>query len=398
MDGAGAGVGRFVAQKRAEHNLSQARLAELLADVTGNPAVTRHEVSRWERGTRRPRRYWLDALAGVLGVTIADFEDAARLAGHVTDDEAEALDLAQRVAASDVGGTLARIEAAVDDHAVAYPGTPPGLLLSQIRQYLRYVGRLLDGRMTLAQHRRLVTAGGWLSLLAATCSIDLHERPAAAGRLRTAADLAGHAEHPEMAAWCVETQAWQAVTDGDYRRAVALSHGAQQLAPAGSSAFIQATAQEGRALARLGDTTGTLDALARTARLVAPLPAPDRPEHHYLYDPSKADAYVGTTLAWIGDPAAESYARQVLARLESIADGPPRPRRAVSARLDLALALVASGKPDEAAHVALAAVTSGRLVPSNYWRAGEVVTAVGGLGVPEAVDLVEAFRSLGPAE
>ena len=201
-----------------------------------------------------------------------------------------------------------------------------------------------------------------------------------------------------MAAWCVETQAWQAVTDGDYRRAVALSHGAQQLAPAGSSAFIQATAQEGRALARLGDTTGTLDALARTARLVAPLPAPDRPEHHYLYDPSKADAYVGTTLAWIGDPAAESYARQVLARLESIADGPPRPRRAVSARLDLALALVASGKPDEAAHVALAAVTSGRLVPSNYWRAGEVVTAVGGLGVPEAVDLVEAFRSLGPAE
>jgi transcriptional regulator with XRE-family HTH domain len=394
----GAGIGAFVAQKRAEYGLSQARLAELLADVTGNPAITRHEVSRWERGQRRPRRYWLDALARVLGVTVADLEDAARLTGPITDDEAEALDLAQRVAATDVGGTLDRIEAAVDDHAVAYPGTPPDVLLPQIRRHLRYVGRLLDGRMTLAQHRRLVVAGGWLSLLAATCSIDLHHRPAAAARLRTAADLADHAGHGEIAAWCVETEAWQAVADGDHRRAVTLSQGAQQLAPAGSSALIQATAQEGRALARLGDTTGTLDALARTARLVAPLPVPDRPEHHYRYDPSKADAYVGTTLAWLGDPAAERYARQVLARLESTEDGPPRPRRAASARLDLALALVASGKPDEAAHVALAAVTSGRLVPSNYWRAGEVIRAVDGLGVPDAADLRDAFRSLGPTE
>jgi transcriptional regulator with XRE-family HTH domain len=394
----GAGIGAFVAQKRAEYGLSQARLAELLADVTGNPAITRHEVSRWERGQRRPRRYWLDALARVLGVTVADLEDAARLTGPITDDEAEALDLAQRVAATDVGGTLDRIEAAVDDHAVAYPGTPPDVLLPQIRRHLRYVGRLLDGRMTLTQHRRLVVAGGWLSLLAATCSIDLHHRPAAAARLRTAADLADHAGHSEIAAWCVETEAWQAVTDGDHRRAVTLSQGAQQLAPAGSSALIQATAQEGRALARRGDTTGTLDALARTARLVAPLPVPDRPEHHYRYDPSKADAYVGTTLAWLGDPAAERYARQVLARLESTEDGPPRPRRAASARLDLALALVASGKPDEAAHVALAAVTSGRLVPSNYWRAGEVIRAVDGLGVPDAADLRDAFRSLGPTE
>jgi hypothetical protein len=49
---------------------------------------------------------------------------------------------------------------------------------------------------------------------------------------------------------------------------------------------------------------------------------PDRPEHHYRYDPAKSDAYTTTTLAWIGDPAAEGYARQVLARLESVIDGP----------------------------------------------------------------------------
>ena len=160
----------------------------------------------------------------------------------------------------------------------------------------------------------------------------------------------------------------------------------------GDRTLIQATAQEGRAWARLGAAPQTRDALARTEALVTPLPMPDRPEHHYRYDPAKSDAYVATTLSWLGDPAAERYARQVLARLETTVDGPPRPRRAASARLDLALALTSTGRPDEAAATALEAVTSGLLVPSNYWRAAEVITAVDGKGIHEAADLREAYR------
>jgi hypothetical protein len=51
--------------------------------------------------------------------------------------------------------------------------------------------------------------------------------------------------------------------------------------------------------------------------LVSPLPVPDRPEHHYRYDPPKAQFYVVTTLSWLGDTAAESIARQVLAAIEA---------------------------------------------------------------------------------
>jgi hypothetical protein len=80
--------------------------------------------------------------------------------------------------------------------------------------YLRYVGRLLDARMTLAEHRRLLVVGGWLSLLAATTLIDLHRDQAAAAHLRTAAQLARESEHTEIAAWCLETQAWQVLTAG----------------------------------------------------------------------------------------------------------------------------------------------------------------------------------------
>lgn len=282
----------------------------------------------------------------------------------------------------------------VDELASAYPRSAPDPLLARTRRHLDYVARLMDVRMTPAERRRLVVVGAWLSLPAATCDIDLGRHAAAGARLRTAAQLAGHAGHPEIVAWTLETRAWQAVTDANYRAAVALSRGAQEIAPHGGSAFIQATAQEGRAWARLGAGRETRDALGRVERLVAPLAMPERPEHHFHYDPAKSAAYTATTLSWLGDPAAEPYARGVLARLEAPVGGPARPRRAASARLDLALALIAAEQPQEAAHRALEAVTSGRLVPSNHWRAAEVVVAVDGLGVPEAGDLREAYREV----
>jgi len=309
------------------------------------------------------------------------------------DDEIAALEFARRAEASDVGsGAVEQLERVVDDLATAYPGTRPADLLSRARIHLGYVGCLLDARATLAQHRRLLVAGGWLSLLAATCLIDLHKDDAARAHLRTAARLADETGHAEMAAWCLETQAWRVLTAGDYRRAAAIAEAAQRVAPRDGSAFIQAIAQEGRAWARLGAAAETRSALARVEKLVSALPMPDRPEHHYRYDPAKSQAYTATTLSWLGDPAAEPYARQVLARLESAVDGPPRPRRAASARLDLSLALIAAERHDEAADAALEAVTSGRLVPSNYWRAREVIRAVAERGLPEARELDQAFR------
>jgi transcriptional regulator with XRE-family HTH domain len=311
------------------------------------------------------------------------------------DDEIAAIELARHAEASDIGaGTVERLESAVDDLAVAYPGTPPDDLLERVRGYLGYTGRLLDARGTLAEHRRLLVTGGWLSLLAATCMIDLHRDQAAAAHLRTAAQLAHETGNAEITAWCLETRAWQVLTAGDYQAAAELARAAQRAAPRGGSAYIQATAQEGRAWARLGATAETYDALSRVEMLVSPLPVPERSEHHYRYDPAKSEAYVATTLSWLGDPAAEGYARQVLARLESGNGGPPRPRRAASARLDLSLALIASGRDDEAAGTAMEAVTSGRLVPSNYWRAREVIRAVADHGLPEARELGEAYREV----
>ncbi|WP_271216866.1 hypothetical protein [Streptosporangium carneum] len=377
-------------------------LAEAAADLSRACLPARETIIRriksWEAGEHQPKDPYRLLYCRVLGMSEAElFGDEASDEddGAIHDDEIAAVDLARRVGSSDVSEeTILRLEAAFDDLAVAYQGTPPMELLDRVRQHLTYVTRLLDARKTLAEHRRLLVVGGWLSLLAATCNIDLHRFPAAKAQLRTAAQLANHAEYPEILAWCMETEAWQALTGGHHRRAVVLSRAAQRVAPPGSSAHIQAIAQEGRAWARLGAAQETRDAIQRVDRLVSPMSMPDRPEHHYRYDPAKSDAYRATALSWLGDPAAEQYARQVLARMESPQDGPPRPRRAMSARLDLALTLVASGQIDEARHLTLTAVTSGVLVPSNYWRAAEVITTLETRRASEAVELREAYREL----
>jgi transcriptional regulator with XRE-family HTH domain/tetratricopeptide (TPR) repeat protein len=358
--------------------------------------VTAGHVSNLRNGKARPSPELARALDDYLGGGGRLTADALPSASPdlPDSDEIAAIELGRRALVSDVGdGTCEQIEAAADEMAVAYHRTPPAVLLPRVRRHLGYVTGLLDGRATLAQRRRLLVSGGWLSLLAATVLADLHDDAAAFAYLRTAAQLGGQAEHAEIAAWTYETRAWIAVTAGRYKEAAALAVAGQEAAPRGTSALIQSTAQEGRAWARLGDQARTRAALARVEALASPLRPPEMPEHHYHYDPAKAEAYVVTTLAWSGDPAAEDLARDVLARFESPAGGEPRHRRATAARLDLALALAKRGRLDEAAGTALDAVTSGYLVPSNFWRAGEIVEAVGARDVPEARELAEAYRA-----
>jgi hypothetical protein len=96
----------------------------------------------------------------------------------------------------------------------------------------------------------------------------------------------------------------------------------------------------------------------------------------------------------VGDPTAVVYARDVVRQLDA---GPvARPRRTASARLDLALALVASGTPDEACAVATTAVTSGRVVASNWWRVREILAGIEPSGIAEAGELHEACEAFRP--
>lgn len=311
------------------------------------------------------------------------------------DDEIEALELVRRISASDVGKeTLSHLELTFEDLATKYPTVAPHELLGQVRKYSGYVSRLMDAKKTLAEHRQLLVLGGWFSLLGATLHVDLNQQDAATARLRTAMTLAQHADFPEIQAWCYETDAWRVLTNGDYSKAVELSQVAKQLAPRGSSVEIQTTAQQGRAYARLGDAVETYAAISQVHALSSSAGNPDRPEHHFQYDPAKSVAWTATTLAWLGDPAAETYAREVIARLAPPADLSKWPRRVASANIDLALSLVASDRLDEACNAAQRAMMSGRVAPSNHWRALEVVRAVEKRKISDSRDLREVYEDM----
>ncbi|WP_018353506.1 helix-turn-helix domain-containing protein [Longispora albida] len=61
---------------------SQRRLATRLCEAAGTATLSRHEVSRWERGQRVPGPFWLGWLADVLSVPEPQLAAAAARAAR----------------------------------------------------------------------------------------------------------------------------------------------------------------------------------------------------------------------------------------------------------------------------------------------------------------------------
>jgi len=348
--------------------------------------VARNTVARWEQGSSTPEPWNRRPLADALGVSLDGLDDLlVEVQTEATSDwttvappaldDIEAIELIRRAEVSDVGtATMAAIDTGADLLCRSYTSTPPAELLIPLRAYRGYTVGLLDGRTTLAQRRKLTVTAGWLSLLAAICQIDLHQYRAAALNLEAARSMAVEADEPQLVAWVLETQAWQALTDGHYRDSLALCQAGRDLVPVGTSAHVQLTVQEARALARLGLPTDTHRRLDAAAGSLDRMPRPEHPEHHFQFDPRKLVGYTATTLAWLGDDhdAAEEAARLAVDQYDVQSIDGRWARRLALARIDLALVLAGADQPDEAVHLTGLALDSRRMVTSNLWRLAEV--------------------------
>ncbi|GAA4704635.1 helix-turn-helix domain-containing protein [Phytohabitans rumicis] len=73
-------LGTLLAALRLARGWSQLRVAEQLSAATGLSTVSRHEISRWERGERVPGDFWLGWLAAVLDVPRDELAVAAEAA------------------------------------------------------------------------------------------------------------------------------------------------------------------------------------------------------------------------------------------------------------------------------------------------------------------------------
>jgi transcriptional regulator with XRE-family HTH domain len=82
----GTGVGSLIRESRLLRGWSQSDLARELCKAAGRAAITREDVSRWERGKRRPGPYWTRSITTLLLVPAEEFakvkrRDLLRLSG-----------------------------------------------------------------------------------------------------------------------------------------------------------------------------------------------------------------------------------------------------------------------------------------------------------------------------
>lgn len=292
----------------------------------------------------------------------------------------EAIELLRQVEASDVGPqTLAAVDDGVDSLCRSFTYAAPAELLVQLRGFQGYLGRLLDGRMTLTQRRELLRHAGWLSLLGATASLDVGHDRAAEANFAAATGLAREVGDLSLAAWVLETRAWQALANGDYARAAEFCSEGLEIAPRETPAYLQLCTQAARVSARLRDSSATYRHVDEAIAGVGGSPTPDGQHHHFASDPQRVLAFCAAALVWLDDDhdVAEDYARRAVAQFNAGDLSQDPPHYLVTARMNLALHLACHDEPEEATHVGrLAFESSSRLCHTDLFLADDLDRAL----------------------
>ena len=308
---------------------------------------------RWESGSVRPDDFYAPLIAKTFGtVTNALFPVEHRLKRN---DEllsdAETLEIVSRLNVSDVSPTtLDALRITVEQLCSEYPHMPPDALRAEARTWLHRVTNVMDGRLTLAQHREILDLSGWLALLVGCLEYDMGGRRSADSTRRAALSLGTEAEDTAVQSWAHEMQAWFALTTGDYHGVIAAAEAGQELAGR-TGVSVQLAAQSAKAWARIGDRRQVEVALDRGRNLLEHLPYPDNLDNHFVVDPAKFDFYAMDCYRAVGEnQLAQTYAEEVL-RAGTTADGQERsPMRNAEARVTLGVVAARQGDIDLAIH------------------------------------------------
>jgi tetratricopeptide (TPR) repeat protein len=308
---------------------------------------------RWESGEVMPSDFYQPIIAATFGtVTHAIFPVAGQRDGNAEIAAAsgmETLDIISRLQASDVdNATLDALRITTDRLCSEYPYLPSGQLAAEGRQWLKRVAALQSQRLTLAQHREVLSLSGWLALLIGCVEYDMGDRAAAESTRKAALSLARESGNAEISGWAHEMRAWFALTTGDYRGILAASQAGTESAPSHGVA-VQLAAQEAKGWARLGDRGQTEVALDRGRKLLEGMPYPENVDHHFVVDPAKFDFYAMDCYRLLGeDRFAENLAHEVI-RAGTDFDGSERsPMRMAEARITLGVVAARQGDLDQA--------------------------------------------------
>ncbi|MGH8899083.1 MAG: hypothetical protein ACRDZ4_19180 [Egibacteraceae bacterium] len=295
-----------------------------------------------------------------LGVVVVS---PAVLKGVLGEAAAEAMEFTRRAEISAVGsGVLEHLELIVTDFNHAMEITSPAELFDSVRWYRNAVGRLIGGPHTLREGRQLYVYAGWLSELLAWLAVDVGSVTTAQVYGRDAWRHGWQAGHDELCAWAMEAKASIAWYDNQPHRALEAAVRGAQHAPAGHPVAIMLAAKAVPAHARLRQREGFEGALRQAVGLHERLPA--RPPTLFGEDTAQFASYALTCFAAtscnaLGLPEqARRHAVDALGLLTTAPEGYRSPTREAIACIDLGLALIPLGSPDEACDLGRQAFSS----------------------------------------
>jgi transcriptional regulator with XRE-family HTH domain len=305
-------------------------------------------IRRWEAGHVVPDTRHQQVLAQVYGLGLLTLF-APPLIEHRDWPEVDVGEIVERIRRSDLDeATLDGLAVTVDQLCTRYSTDEPRGLLSEAGRWLTEIDFALNRRSTPNQSARLFGQAAWLALLMGCLANDLGDRAQAERMRATAGHLAHDAGDGRAQAWSQEMLAWFALTDGEWRAAIAAAEAGQALAPH-SDVAVQLAGQTAEAWAQLGDEPAARKTLERGRIILDGLPWPENPRNHFVVDAPKARKPIMRVARILGDADMAQHQAEAIIREGLRPDGTHRqPMRVADAKGAMAAIAAAAGDIDQA--------------------------------------------------
>src|SRR3954451_7982956 len=359
---------------------------------------------RWEAGEVEPDDFYKPLIAKTFGTVTAAFfprHVAGREAPLLAETGMDTMELVNRLRASDVSrATLDGVAVTAERLACEYPYVPSEQLLVDGRDWLKQITGLLDGHLTLPQHREVLTQAGWVALVLGCVEYDMGMRTQSEATRKAALSLGEEAGHGDIIGWAHEMRAWYALTQGNYRGAIQAASAGQDAAPS-HSVSVQLLAQGAKAWARIGDRRQVEVALDAGRRVLESLPYPENLDNHFVVDPAKFDFYAMDCYRIVGeDQLAEFAAHEVIASSTDVDGTLRKPMRVAEAEITLGVLFARAGEPEQAVDYGQQALAGERKsLPSLLMVARELTDILSTRyhDAPATDDYLEELRSIAVA-
>jgi transcriptional regulator with XRE-family HTH domain len=337
---------------------------------------------RWERGRNKPDESYRPLIAATFGTVVESIFGSERMPYRPTQSDdlliarsgMDTHELVQRIRRSSVDNvTLDALALTVEQLCCEYAMRHPTDLIADGRAWLARITRLLDERLTFTQHRDLLDAASWLTLLIGCLEYDTGDYRSAEATRSGALQLGTEAGNPAVVGWAHEMRAWFALTAGRYREVIEAAQVGQDAAQ-NRSVSVQLLAQEAKAWARTGNQRNTVRALEKGRVLLDSLPYPERPDNHFVVDPEKFDYYAMDCYRLIGDDQlAEMLAREIIGKTITPDGRVTAPMRRAESMLTLGVVAARAGDLGSAIEYGNDALSIDRKSrPSLYMVASEM--------------------------